>query len=208
MKVVFFSAGERAKELDETMRAFPGVTFVTATNSESLRSALAGAEILVAANSKYSRENARIIRETGTSLRWIQFTTSGIDIAVEAGLPSGVVVTNMAGLRAFAVAEHAFSLMLGLVRRLRATEQARVAEDWCRECRHAFDRQSRRQASRPDRARRNRPRCRAQGQGVRHACHRRHALDRCGSPCRRVAPAQRARRGLCGGRYRHGVRQL
>jgi phosphoglycerate dehydrogenase-like enzyme len=133
MKVVVIGAGERAKELEETMRAFPGITFVTATGSESLRSALAGAEILVVANRQYSRENARIIRETGTSLRWVQFTTSGIDRAVEAGLPSGVVVTNMGGLRAFAVAEHGFLLMLGLVRRLRATEQARVDEDWCRD---------------------------------------------------------------------------
>lgn len=134
MKVVLFAADERAKELDEAMRAaFPGVDFVPASDADSLRSSLAGAEVLLTANSKYTPENAAIIRASGTSLRWIQFTTSGVDRAVEVGLPSGVIVTNMAGLRAFAVAEHAFSLMLGLVRRLRATEQARVAEDWCRE---------------------------------------------------------------------------
>lgn len=133
MKVVVFVADKRAQELEETARAFPGVTFVTAVGSESLRSALPGAEILVVANSQYSHENAGIIRAAGTALRWIQFTTSGVDRAVDAGLPAGVVITNMAGLRAFAVAEHAFALMLGLVRRLRATEQARIKEDWCRD---------------------------------------------------------------------------
>lgn len=133
MKVVFFGPRERAKEIDEAIRAFPGAVLAAANDPESLRSALAEAEILLAGNRKYSPEIAEIVRDAGTSLRWIQFTTSGIDNAVAAGLPSGIVVTNMAGMRAFAVAEHAFALMLGLVRRLRANEQARIAEDWCRD---------------------------------------------------------------------------
>jgi phosphoglycerate dehydrogenase-like enzyme len=44
-----------------------------------------------------------------------------------------VVVTNAAGLRAFAVAEHAFALMLGLVRHLGATERGRKDEVWVRD---------------------------------------------------------------------------
>jgi phosphoglycerate dehydrogenase-like enzyme len=66
-------------------------------------------------------------------LRWIQFSTSGIDNALKHGLPAGVVVTNMSGLRAFAVAEHALMLMLGLVRRLRVTERARKTDFWIRD---------------------------------------------------------------------------
>ena len=49
------------------------------------------------------------------------------------GLPSGVTVTNAAGLRAFAVAEHAIALMLGLVRQVRATEKTRRDEFWSRD---------------------------------------------------------------------------
>jgi phosphoglycerate dehydrogenase-like enzyme len=39
----------------------------------------------------------------------------------------------MAGLRAFAVAEHSLMLMLALVRRLRVTEQGRASDYWIRE---------------------------------------------------------------------------
>ncbi len=112
MKVVLFSAAANAHRrisLYETLRAFPAVDLVGGgTMPASLaRSALVGAEILLAGNRRYTSENAAIIREAGTSLRWIQFTTSGIDKARDSGLPSGLVVTNMAGMRAFAVAEHA-----------------------------------------------------------------------------------------------------
>lgn len=133
MKAVLFGAGARTAEFFETIRDFPLVSLVAADDPASLRSALAGAEILLVSNRKYTNGNAAIIREAGTSLRWIQFTTSGIDNAVTAGMPSGVVVTNMAGMRAFAVAEHALFLMLGLIRRVRATEQARIGEEWCRD---------------------------------------------------------------------------
>lgn len=69
MKVVLFNGGARVNEFFETMRAFPGVSLVAADDPESLRSALPGAEILLAGNRKYTNENAAIIREAGTSLR-------------------------------------------------------------------------------------------------------------------------------------------
>ena len=95
--------------------------------------ALAGAQVLVTGNRSYVAETAAAIREHGNALRWIQFTTSGTDKAFANGLPPGIIVTNMAGLRAFSVAEQAFMLMLGLVRKIRATEAARRREDWVRD---------------------------------------------------------------------------
>ncbi|HWG07351.1 MAG TPA: NAD(P)-dependent oxidoreductase, partial [Beijerinckiaceae bacterium] len=133
MKVVLFGGSARVDEFRDALRAFPGVDLVAADAPADLRAALAGAEILLAGNRRYTPENAAIIRAAGTSLRWIQFTTSGIDKARDSGLPPGVVVTNMAGMRAFAVAEHAMFLMLGVMRNVRATEKARAAEDWCRD---------------------------------------------------------------------------
>lgn len=100
---------------------------------EELGPALSGAPILIISNRAYDAEAARIIREKGTALRWIQFSTSGIDTARNNGLPSGVAVTNVAGLRAFAVAEHALMLMLALVRQVRLTEGARPQQKWIRD---------------------------------------------------------------------------
>lgn len=98
-----------------------------------LGAALEGASILIASNRSYTPEVAKIIREKGTALKWIQFSTSGLDNAISGGLPSGISVTNVAGLRAFAVAEHALSLMLALVRQVRFTEAARPSEKWVRD---------------------------------------------------------------------------
>jgi D-2-hydroxyacid dehydrogenase (NADP+) len=110
----------------------PDIAVTNALDAAVLQAALPQAEILVVNNRSYTSEHAAIIREQGKALRWMQFSTSGIDSAVATGLPSGVIVTNAAGLRAFAVAEHAFALMLGLVRQLRATEQARPDGVWSR----------------------------------------------------------------------------
>jgi phosphoglycerate dehydrogenase-like enzyme len=133
MKIVMFDPHGRRGEIETALAAFPDVSVVNAPDSASLHTALPQAEVLIASNRAYTPERAAIVREHGKALRWIQFSTSGIDSAVASGLPSGVVVTNAAGLRAFAVAEHAFALMLGLVRRLGATEQARPDGVWARE---------------------------------------------------------------------------
>jgi phosphoglycerate dehydrogenase-like enzyme len=134
MKVVYFhQAGRPPDDLDDIFRPFPQVSFVLAREATDLVAALPDAEVLVVNNRSYTAANAKLIRDHGRALRWIQFTTSGIDNAQKHGLPDGVVITNMSGLRAFAVAEHALMLMLGLVRRLRVTEQARATGYWIRD---------------------------------------------------------------------------
>jgi phosphoglycerate dehydrogenase-like enzyme len=133
LKVVFFDPFRQWDDVAAALRAYPGIGFVRPADNPALATALAGAEVLVTGNRSYLAETAAVIRDGGTSLRWIQFTTSGTDNAFRHGMPSGVVVTNMAGLRAFSVAEQAFALMLGLVRKLRATEEARRREAWVRD---------------------------------------------------------------------------
>ncbi len=112
---------------------FPGLELRVAADSAALGPALAGAEVLITTNRIYTPDVAAIIRAQGTSLSWIQFITSGFDKALASGLPGGVAVTNVAGLRAFAVAEHALFLLLGLMRRVRLTERARAQGAWARE---------------------------------------------------------------------------
>lgn len=133
MKIVQFDPNARFDDLDRAVAAFPGVGLVRAPDAAGLRATLPDAEVLIASNRTYTPDNAAIIREHGRALRWIQFSTSGIDTAVASGLPRGVIVTNAAGLRAFAVAEHAFALMLGLVRQVGATERGREPEVWVRD---------------------------------------------------------------------------
>jgi phosphoglycerate dehydrogenase-like enzyme len=133
MKIVIFDAKMRFGDLDQALAAFPGIILVRAPDEVALRAALPSAEVLIASNRTYTPDNAAIIREHGQALRWIQFSTSGIDNAVASGLPAGVTVTNAAGLRAFAVAEHAFVLMLGLLRHIGATERGRKDEVWVRD---------------------------------------------------------------------------
>jgi D-2-hydroxyacid dehydrogenase (NADP+) len=133
LKVVFFDPFRQWDDVAAALRAFPGIEFAHPADTAALADALAGTEVLVTGNRSYLAETAATIRKHGTALRWIQFTTSGTDNAFKHGLPSGIRVTNMAGLRAFSVAEQAFTLMLGLVRKVRATEEARRREAWVRD---------------------------------------------------------------------------
>jgi phosphoglycerate dehydrogenase-like enzyme len=116
---VLFNPHGRQAEFEALAPSFPALDLRCANDAEELAAKLPGAEILITTNRVYTPENAEIIREKGAALKWLAFLTSGIDKGQASGLPSGCVVTNVAGLRAFAVAEQAFALMLGLVRRIR-----------------------------------------------------------------------------------------
>lgn len=133
MKIAFFNPYSDIEEFHAAMAAFPQVEFAVAINEDDLPTALNGAEILVTSNRIYTSAPAAIIRTHGRALKWIQFVTSGIDKAVASGLPAGVTVTNVSGLRAFCVSEHAFALMLALVRQFRTTEQAFARHSWSRD---------------------------------------------------------------------------
>lgn len=133
MKAVLFSPYVDEQDFRAHLRGFPDLALEVARDAADLPAALPGAEILVTANRVYEADAAAAIRTHGGALKWIAFTTSGIDKAVENGMPAGVVVTNEAGLRAFAVAEHAFYLMLGLMRQARAAVLAQERRDWVRD---------------------------------------------------------------------------
>jgi phosphoglycerate dehydrogenase-like enzyme len=133
MRIVLLELGHRYHDLESALTAFPGAELHRVGTPDEIAAALPMAEILIASNRLYTPENAKIIRAHANALKWIQFSTSGIDKAADHGLPSGVIVTNAAGLRAFAVAEHAFALMLGLVRRFPDVDAAKRAKSWRRE---------------------------------------------------------------------------
>ncbi len=63
---------------DAFLREFPEVEAVKANNLEALSDALAGAEIFHVYNSAFTLEFAKLVRDKGRALKWIQFTTVGI----------------------------------------------------------------------------------------------------------------------------------
>lgn len=134
MRVVHFDvhAGPD-KDLSNVANKIAGIEYVLVREPGQLASHLPLAEVLIANNRSYTPENAALIRQHGGALKWIQFSTSGIDKAATSGFPAGVTVTNSAGLRAFAVAEHAVSLILGLYRQIRRTERNRADKVWDRD---------------------------------------------------------------------------
>jgi len=72
-------------------------------------------------------------RHAGPSLKWIHFTTAGIDKGIRMGLPAGATVTNAAGVKSTTVAEHALALLLALVRRLPDAAAGQRDHRWRRE---------------------------------------------------------------------------
>ena len=114
------------------LRDFPEVVAAKADSLESLADALDGAEILHVYNSAFTADFARLVRDKGRALKWIQFTTVGIEIGLNAGLPEGVWVTNSGDVSQRVLAGHAMALMLGVMRGFRRFEPLRAQRKWSR----------------------------------------------------------------------------
>lgn len=112
------------------LRDFPEVEAAKAHSLESLANALDGAEILHVYNSAFTAEFARLVRDKGRALKWIQFTTVGIEIGLRAGLPEGVWVTNSGDVSQRALATHAMALMLGVMRGFRRFGELQARRQW------------------------------------------------------------------------------
>ena len=133
MKIVLH-VGDRSNDLRPLARGFPDITFAITRSEEEFAREIIDAEVLVMWSAEYSPRISHLCRTAARRLKWLQFTTSGIDTALKnGGLPLGIFVTNCAGLRAANLAEHAFALFLFLARRMRAFEDARERRVWLRD---------------------------------------------------------------------------
>src|SRR5207302_10871819 len=72
-------------------------------------------------------------RHAPRSLRWIHFTSAGIDGGLAMGLPDWATVTNSTGVKAAMVSEHAMALLLALVRKLTGMLADQRERRWRRE---------------------------------------------------------------------------
>jgi phosphoglycerate dehydrogenase-like enzyme len=129
MEILFYAC--KKPDLVERVRAgLPELTVSLAETEAELPAAIVRADILVTANRPYNAVAAPIIREHGKRLKLIHFTTSGIDIALEHGLPGNVPVTNSSGTHANRIAQHACALMLALTRSFNEASESRRRHEW------------------------------------------------------------------------------
>jgi phosphoglycerate dehydrogenase-like enzyme len=122
-------------DITSLRKRFPDVTFAEFEGPEEARKVIGESEVLVTYTGGYTKAFADVVNNgAGKRLKWIHFTTSGIDAPLAlGGFPKGVMVTNSAGLRGNNVSDHAFAMLLFLARGLRKIEAARLKREWVRD---------------------------------------------------------------------------
>jgi len=118
--------------LADLLGSFPALDHARIDSTADLAAALPSTDAIVMLGHFYTADVARLIRERGQRLRWIQLTTAGYDGILLHGVPRGVVVTNAGQSYAPMAAEHAMMLLTALVRRLPAFAELQMQ--------HEFDR--------------------------------------------------------------------
>lgn len=133
MKFVYHLPGGRP-DIAPLKARFPDHQMVVTRELDDLAREIKDAEVMVTSNRPYLPDMARAVNDNAARLKWIEFTTSGIDKALRSGgFPKGVRVTNSAGLGAPILAEHVFHLFLALGRRIRDTEADQRKHLWRRD---------------------------------------------------------------------------
>jgi phosphoglycerate dehydrogenase-like enzyme len=133
MKAIFH-LGERVLDISSLAMRFPDIHFAATRTPADVAREIGDTELLIVPTSAYTRDFVAIVNANARALKWVQFTTSGIDSVLKnGGFPPGVIVTNSAGLRAANLSEHAFAMLLFLARRFRELEGQRARREWRRE---------------------------------------------------------------------------
>ena len=131
MKAILFPFGPTEPSVGLT-RDFPELDWTVVASAEDVARAVPGAEIYVTSNRTCHPATGEALRRHGQALRWMHFTSAGIDKGIAMGIPDGLIVTNSAGLRAGNVSEHALMLLLALTRRLPSLMACQREHDWLR----------------------------------------------------------------------------
>ena len=116
MKALLFPFGPTESSVQLT-KDFPELDWTVVASPEDVARAAPGAAIYVTSNRTCLPATGEALRRHGHALRWMHFTSAGIDNGIAMGIPDGVIVTNSTGVRAGNVSEHALLLLLALARR-------------------------------------------------------------------------------------------
>jgi phosphoglycerate dehydrogenase-like enzyme len=110
---------------------FPQLQWGLAASAADIAREIGDAAILVTSNRVCSPAYGEALRRCARdTLRWIHFTSAGIDGGLRMGVPDWVTVTNATGVKAAMVSEHALALLLALVRRLPELRADQLAQRW------------------------------------------------------------------------------
>jgi phosphoglycerate dehydrogenase-like enzyme len=115
----------------QLVRDFPQLQWAIAASPDDIAREIGAAAILVTSNRVCSAAYGEALRRhAGQALKWIHFTSAGIDRGLRMGLPDWATVTNATGVKAAMVSEHALALLLALVRRLPELAADQLARRW------------------------------------------------------------------------------
>ncbi|MCC6472266.1 MAG: D-2-hydroxyacid dehydrogenase [Burkholderiales bacterium] len=131
---VVFLARLAKEDVIKRLSSIPGVELFASEDLDQVLRALAGAQVLVTADvrGEDSRKLADALASPGRTVRWVQCVSAGFEGLVRHGFPADIPLTNQGGAVAPAVAEHAFALMLALLRRVPEAVLARTRREWDR----------------------------------------------------------------------------
>jgi phosphoglycerate dehydrogenase-like enzyme len=113
---------------------FPALDWVAVASPGELDRVLPEADILLLSNRTCTPETGAALRKhQAGKLRWIHFTSAGLERGIEMGLPTHLPITTSAGAKAPVIAEHAMTLLLAMMRRLPELRRAQTGHRWIRQ---------------------------------------------------------------------------
>lgn len=118
------------EEILQRLSTVDGITVEGVKDIDGFSKAVEKADGVIVSGFAYDKKVADALCEQGKNVRWIQFTSSGIDTFLRHGGPANVAVCNAASAWGQGVAEHAFAMLLSLSRGIVHLERARIRKDW------------------------------------------------------------------------------
>src|SRR5262249_14616411 len=132
MKVVMFPF-RKDDAIMQLARDFPEIDWAIVSSNEELARQVGDAEVIVTSNRICTPGYGEVLRRHAHKLRWMYFSSSGIERGVAMGIPEGVTVTNSIGVKTTMVSEHAVTLLLALLRQLPECQRHQRAHVYTRE---------------------------------------------------------------------------
>jgi phosphoglycerate dehydrogenase-like enzyme len=133
MKAVLFPFA-RPDPAERLAQDFPEIELVTIGSAAEADAHLADTDILLLSNRTCTKEmGAALKKHAHGRLRWIHFTSAGLDRGIEMGLPDHLPITTSSGTKARVIAEHAMTLLLTCVRLFPVLGRAQTDHRWVRE---------------------------------------------------------------------------
>ena len=131
MKAILYPFGPTDSSV-QLAQDFPDLDWTIVASPEDVARAVPGTSVYVTAGRSCHPAVGEALRRHGNALRWMHFTSAGIDAGLDMGIPDGVIVTNSTGVRSGMVSEHALMLLLALARGMPAFRATQRARQWPR----------------------------------------------------------------------------